>query len=206
MGDLGQTLFRLTHPPSVGGIDRRARFRKGGAQLIGDEYVSISASGEVTPALRVLALRLRALAGVPEMAQRLSAQRRLALLVAGLASRISIGRIDPLVHVSPTELGLLLARERASPLSTLLWLDSAASPEPKPMSAADAVDALMRVSQAHDRAYGVALGGDATRWRETLSRGLERVRCLRVGAPLAPGVLESIMGAGSPDAVVAPTL
>ena len=175
-----------------------------GAQLIGDEYVSVSASGEIIPFLRVLALRRGALAAAPELAQRLSGRRQAALLVAALALRISRGRLDPLVHMSPAELGLASAQDRAFPLSTLLWLDSAAPPDPSPMSTKDAVDALMGVSQAHDRLYGVHMGSNEARWRETLSRGLSRVRCLRAGAPLAPGVLDSVMNLASPGVVVEP--
>lgn len=166
-------------------------------QVIGDEYVGISTSGEVTPVLRVLGLRKGTLAALPELAHRLSAQRRLGLMVASLVARISLGRLDPLVHVSPEEMGLVSTPGSAVPLSTLVWLDSAAPREPAGMSTADAVAALLGMSQAHDAAYGVP-GYDATHWCETLSRGLERVRCFRAGAPLAAGVLASVLGVGAP--------
>jgi hypothetical protein len=175
-----------------------------GVLLIGDEYVGVSTAGAVTPVLRVFALRRGTLAAEPERARRLSGRRRLALLLALLAARLSFGRLDPLVHVSPAELGVELAPDRPQPIATLLWLDRAAPENPQPMTASDAVEALLGVQQAHDRAYGVPPDSNAVRWRETLSRGLERVRRLRAAAPLAPGVLDGVVAAGSSEAVARP--
>ena len=175
-----------------------------GVPLIGDEYVGVSAGGAVTPVLRVIALRRGALAAAPDMARQLSGARRLSLLLADVAARLSFGRLDPLVHVSPAELRVELAPGQGQPIATLVWLDRPAPQNPQPMTASDAVDALLRVQEAHDRAYGIPPDNDARRWGETLSRGLARVRCLRADAPFAPGVLDGIVGANSSEAVARP--
>lgn len=179
-----------------------------GAQFIGDEYISISAAGEVTPVVRVLALRRRTLAGAPEFARRLTAGQRIELSSAALAARISVGKIDPLVYVSSARLGLTVAPERSTPISTLVWLERGNGPAfPEPISVTEAVDALRQVQQAHDRAYGgigelLLFQDDSQRWRETLERGLQHIRCLRATAGDA---IDSIIGVTLPEAVAKPS-
>jgi hypothetical protein len=165
-----------------------------GAQLIGDEYAGISGAGEVTPVLRVIALRRAALGAAPELSQRLTPTRRLMLRAAVLGGALSMRRLDPLVHVSPGELGLT-SKGSATPLSRLVWLErSAGGPRRAPMDTAQAIDALRRALEAHDTAYGVsaALAIDSSRWRETLARGLRDVECARVTLPLRPLAPEAI--------------
>ncbi len=188
-----------------------------GARLIGDEYIGIATTGEVTPALRVLALRRATLAGAPDLARRLTARRRLALRVAALAARCSGGRLDPLVHASPAELGVSVAPERGTRVSRLFWLERAAggASRREPMDPAEAVKALARVQEAHDRAYGglatlltPSPGGDAARWRETLARGLHDVQCVRLAVPpgpLAPDVLHDLLSPALPEAFARPS-
>jgi hypothetical protein len=187
-----------------------------GARLIGDEYIGIATTGEVTPALRVLALRRATLAGAPELSRNLTARRRLALRVAALAARCSGGRLDPLVHVSPADLGVSLAPERGARAARLFWLERAAggASRREPMDTGEALKALARVQEAHDHAYGglatllMPSGGDAARWRETLARGLHDVQCVRVAVPpgpLAPDVLHDLLSPALPEALARPS-
>ena len=116
--------------------------------------------------------------------------RRLALRTAALAAGLTLRRLDPLVHVSPEELGITTTAG-SSRVSTLLWLTRGLAADRAPMDTVSAVDALQAMQATHDRAFGVpdALAADAHRWRDVLARGLREVRCLRVVAP--PGPLPS---------------
>jgi hypothetical protein len=186
-----------------------------GARLIGDEYIGIAATGEVSPAIRVVALRRGTLAGAPELSRRLTARRRLALRAAALAARCSAGRLDPLVHVSPAELGLSVAPERGARVSRLFWLARTARGAPccEPIDAAQAIEALLGVQRAHERAYGEMVlssspDDDTRRWRETLARGLQGVQCARLAVPpgpLAADVLQDLLGPALPETVARPS-
>ena len=182
-----------------------------GAQVIGDEFVGIAATGEVAPVLRVLALRRATLAAAPRL--RPSPARRRQLRAAALAATLSGGRLDPLVHVSPTELGVSVAGHAAR-LSTLIWLERADVPAPRrePIDAAQVIDAIARAQAGHDGAYAVpgTLGmgeKDVSRWRETLARALRDVQCLRVALPpgsIATDALRDLV-TPPPEAIARPS-
>lgn len=163
-----------------------------GARLIGDEYIGVSAAGVVTPVLRVIALRSAALGAAPQLARHLSARRRLGLRAAATAALLTGRRLDPLVHVSPDELGIPVS-DRAAQLSRLIWLERGAKARPggEHMEAQQVIDALGRANERHDNAYAVplslALGerGHA-RWRDVLASGLRNVRCERLALPAGP--------------------
>jgi hypothetical protein len=181
-----------------------------GPRLIGDEYIGIAATGAVTPVLRVLALRRATLAATPVL--RLTATRRLQLRASALAATLSGRRLDPLVHVSPAELGISVS-DHAARLSTFVWLERAADePLRTPMNATQGIDALARAQQAHDRAYAVPgtlimREEDISRWRETLARAFLAVSCWRVTLP--PGPLDadalSELVSPSPQAITGPS-
>jgi hypothetical protein len=173
-----------------------------GARLVGDEYVGIAADGGVTPVLRVLALRRATLAGAPQLRPQLT--RRLMLRAAEVAARLSGLRLDPLVHVSPEELGIPVS-DSAAQLSRLIWLDRGAKAQPggEPMDEQQVIDALGHANERHDNAYAVpsslTLGerGNA-RWRDVLASGLRNVRCERLTLPkgtLPGGMLRQLIDA-----------
>ncbi len=163
-----------------------------GARLVGDEYIGVSATGVVTPVLRVIALRSAALGAVPQLGQRLSARRRLELRTATTARLLTGRRLDPLVHVSPDELGIE-GGATGSALSRVVWLERGDRSEQRNETrrVEDVIEALARAAARHDDVYSVpaALRSDesaAARWRDVLASGLRNVRCQRLALPAGP--------------------
>lgn len=183
-----------------------------GASLIGDEYLGLSESAGVTPVVRAIALRRATLALAPRTLRRLRPNRRIALRAARIASLVTKGRLEPLIHVSPSELG---ARAAGTPsrVERLFWLEMGGAMGPRvrcePIDAGEAVDHLATIQAVHDLAYGdmgafldPAGAGYAMRWRETIERGLRRVSCYRMAVPAsrdaASEMLEHLLGPAEP--------
>ncbi len=183
-----------------------------GANLIGDEYLGLSASAAMTPVVRALALRRTTLDLAPQALRRLRQSRRFALRFAELVTRLTRGRLDPLVHVSPAELEWARSSpDKPVPVRRLFWLDAQSGDGElrcEPMDLHDAVEQLARMQTRHDVAYGdigalldVSDGAGCTdngsRWRATLERGLSGVDCYRLLFPAARvpvAVLGHILG------------
>jgi hypothetical protein len=172
-----------------------------GACLVGDEYVGVSTAGEVSRVLRVIALRQATLHDTPGLSGRLSGGRRCAVSVSALAAWLTGRRLDPLVHVSPEEVGAKTAEEGR--ISTLCWLERTNANEPRcePLRAEEVIQALDGMRAAHDRAYGglaaVLPPLDVARWRETLARGLRDARCVKIElarGPLPAGTVRDLVG------------
>jgi hypothetical protein len=165
-----------------------------GAAFAGDEYVGIGESGEVTPIIRSIALRQDTFALAPSLAPRLSARTRIALQSAALARRLTLRRLDPLVHLRPEELRVPSAGEGALPLRRLNWIEPGpGSARVEPLPASDVIERIAIMQAMHDRAYGdlgaqfdAARGcdrDDAAARRAVLERGLADVACFRVVVP-----------------------
>ncbi len=188
--------------------------RERGARILGDEFVGLGGDGEVTPVVRVIALRRATLALAPGLHSRLSLKRRLALRAAELTARVTRGRMQPLIHISPLELGAPPPSGERAPLRRFFWLEpelavgGAAGCEP--MGARDAVEKLIIAQAVHNLAFGdlgafvdAARSGcagpdSAQRWRETIETGLRGVACYRItspaGRPVPPEVLDHVLG------------
>lgn len=155
-----------------------------GRKLIGDEYVGLSESGEVTAVVRALALRRATLDLAPRLLHRLSPARRAQLALGELARHLTLGRLDPLVHISASELRLPAASVSGAPLKTLLWLESSRAGRSgyEPLSTNDAVTNMTMMREAHDWAYGTppSAAMDMQSWRAALERSLAGVSCYRV--------------------------
>ena len=170
--------------------------RKGG-EFIGDEYLSLSDAGTITPLVHTLALRQASLRLSGGSLQLLSPLRRLALRTATAAAALTGRRLDPLSHVAPHELGLPVAAGIGFQARRFFWLESGEPELPvtcEPMPSEEVVGKLSLMQQVHDAAYGDlgptfdAAAGRATdehtkRWRATLARGLTDVNCYRVRYP-----------------------
>jgi hypothetical protein len=188
-----------------------------GASFIGDEYLGLSGSADLTPVVRSLALRRATLALAPRALRRLGPGRRLALRIAELAALLTRGRLQPLVHVSPSALAVptnSTNSDGGARVDRLFWLEVADGPatQCEPMDTQEAIRQLTLINGAHDLAYGdvgafLEPGGTghmgasyATRWRETIERGLRSVSCYRLSSPkghdAAREVLEHVPGLG----------
>jgi hypothetical protein len=165
-----------------------------GAAFVGDEYLGVGETGRVTPVVCAIALRQETLALAPTVASRLGLARRRALRAASLTRRLTWGRLEPLVHVPPAELGARIASAQALPIRRLIWIEQAVgSPRLEPLAVSDVIDRLAIIQTMHDKAYG-DLGalfdrarGHAedypARWRAILQNGLRDVTCSRLLAP-----------------------
>ena len=160
-----------------------------GAQLVGDEYIALSETGDVTPVVRVLALRRGTLGLAPKVAGRLSASRHVALRAAEIASAVTRGRLDPLSHVSPAELRLPAERAGGA-VRRLFWLEPDGGAALEPMTARSAMQQLSMMQAVHDLAFGdigpfldpeSCAGVDQeARWRSVIERGLQDATCYRL--------------------------
>ncbi len=180
-----------------------------GARLIGDEYLGLTKDGVLVPVGRVIALRRETLARAPRMRERLAKHRKAALRVSGLLSRITAGRVEPLVHVAPIELGLDAVLEPRASLHRFFWLAPQAGSGwgvgCETVLAGEAVGLLSIMQAAHDLWYGDigsllgALGGGraeseyGSRWRETVERGLAGAQCWRLAFPAGEGAQEDVL-------------
>jgi len=183
-----------------------------GAAFIGDEYLGISERGEVTPVVRALAFREDTLALAPSMLGRLSRRRRVALKAARLAAMLTGRRLDPLVHLPPTELGLLTSGDRPVAARRLVWLERGeeGAVRVEPLAVPDVIERLAIMQAMRDVTYGdlgalldAARGCAAdyvSRWRAVLERGLSGVSCHRLvlpaGGGMPPEALERLLGVG----------
>jgi hypothetical protein len=184
-----------------------------GAAFIGDEYLGISERGDVTPVVRALALRDRTLALAPSLLGRLSRQRRVALRAASLAAMLTGRRLEPLVHLPPSELGLRPSGDRPVAARRLVWLERGAERTMRiePLDVPEVIERLAIMQAMHDVAYGDlgalldagrgCAGTDyASRWRAVLERGLSGVSCYRLLVPARAGIppeaLERVLSVG----------
>ncbi len=168
-----------------------------GGQFIGDEYLSLSAAGTVTPIIHTLALRQASLRLAGGALQPLNPLRRLALRTAAVAAALTGRRLDPLNHIPPQELGLPVADDTGHQVRRFFWLEGGDAASPvvcEPASPAEVVDKLSLMQQVHDAAYGdlqpvldAAAGSAADEhsehWRAALARGLADVSCYRLRYP-----------------------
>ncbi len=180
-----------------------------GAPLVGDEYLGLREDGTLAPVARLLALRAGTFAQAPRMLERLSRRRKAALGISKLVSRVTAGRVEPLVHVSPSELGLPAIPEPRALVRRFFWLQPGADPRSsaacETMTAGEAAGQLSIMQAAHDLWYGdlgvlfdalrrAPAGADhGSRWRETVERGLAGAGCYRLTFPAGEGVPEDVL-------------
>lgn len=184
-----------------------------GGNLIGDEYVGLGSANEVTPVIRALALRRTSLELAPGLFRQLGLPRRLQLRMGQLANRLTQGHLDPLVHVSPPELGFRSSSNRGSSFNSMFWLESSGAKalECERMEPGETINRLAAMQAAHDRAYG-SLGGllnvtaidneceASDNWKDVLAQGLAGVSCFRLllpADPTWPEALEQVLQANS---------
>ena len=158
-----------------------------GASFIGDEYVGLHESGDVTPVIRSLALRRATLSLAPRTFARLSVSRKLSLRIAQAATSITRGFLQPLVHIPPHEL-IDGAPEAAGHLRRFFWLEAADAVRCEAMPSGEAAEQLATLQQLHDVAYGdlgAFIGGAPypDRWREIATHALDGVSCYRLSLP-----------------------
>ncbi len=165
-----------------------------GARFVGDEYIGMTSAGQASPIVRSLALRRSTLALAPGAADTLSASRRLALRVAEFTTSITRGRLEPLSHLRPEDLGMEMA-DWPVPVRHLVWLeqtDGSTAAAVGPMRKEDVVQELSLRQTVHQRAYGditpfldPVSGRDDSEsvWRGVLTDGLANVECHRLQFP-----------------------
>ncbi|MCH8065924.1 MAG: hypothetical protein IIC90_08900 [Chloroflexi bacterium] len=168
-----------------------------GGQFIGDEYLSLSAAGAVTPIVHTLALRQASLRLSGGALQPLSPLRRLALRTAAVAAALTGRRLDPLNHIPPQEFGLPVADDTGLRARRFFWLEASDAASPfvcEPATPVEVIEKLSLMQQVHDANYGDlgltfdAATGRATdehneRWRANLARGLADTSCYRLRYP-----------------------
>lgn len=175
-----------------------------GAAFVGDEYIGLHESGEVTPVVRLLALRRATLSLAPRTFARLGPSRRTALFAAQAATALSRGFLQPLVHIPPAEL-IEGAPAQGGPLRRFFWLEAGDRTSCEPLAVDEAADRLASLQQLHDDAYGdlgslmephVAPG----RWREIAGRALANASCYRLSLPargdIPAGALDLVLEPG----------
>lgn len=187
-----------------------------GARLIGDEYLGLSGGAEVMPVARVLALRRSTLSLAPRTLRRLGWRRRLSLRILEVVALLTRSRFQPLIHVTPADLGILSASDTNARARRLFWLESEAGAGPavrcEPMSVREAAERLAIMQAAHDLWYGDlgafldlprqdrATPDYGSRWRHTVEHGLAGASCYRLtfpaDGPASPEVLEQVLRSG----------
>ncbi len=164
---------------------------RGGA-YVGDEYLAVSAQGRVAPVVRTVALRRSSLRLAQQLTASLGLVRRLGLGAAALATALTGGRLEPLNHVRPEELGLRVL-DGGADLRRACWLQSTEPGTPvtrERLAVEDLIGELSMMQQVHQVAYadiGPALdeahGDTSARWRETLAGGLAGAKIMRLHYP-----------------------
>ena len=176
-----------------------------GARLIADQSLGLSEHAEVTPVVRAIALRRETLALAPQMLRRLKPGRRSALLVAQVTAHLTRRRLQPLLFLAPSELGVSTVEGEWPRVRRLFWLESEPRTEPgvhcEPMDVRDAVKQLSISQAVQNLLYGDigalldVTGGNSTGadygalWQRTLERGLEGASCYRISFRAGDGVL-----------------
>jgi hypothetical protein len=158
-----------------------------GASFVGDEYIGLHETGDVTPVIRSLALRRATLSLAPRTFARLSASRKLSLRIAQAAAALTRGFLQPLVHIPPRQL-IEGAPEAAGHLRRFFWLEAGDGVRCEALPTGEAAEQLATLQQLHDVAYGdlgAIIGGAPypARWREIAARALEGVSCYRLSLP-----------------------
>ena len=180
-----------------------------GARLIADQGLGLGENAEVTPVVRALALRQETLALAPQMLRRLKPGRRSALRAGQVTAHLTRRRLQPLLFLSPSELGVSPVDGGWPRVRRLFWLESEPGTESgvrcERMDVRDAVTQLSIIQAVHNLLYGDlgdfldAAGGKLTgmdygsRWRGTLERGLEGASCYRLSFRTGEGVLSEVL-------------